>query len=90
MDITNMKKAEAMEALIRDGYSFKDAEAYWKENGSASRGGYMEDFYSVLEDGPMDEAKLDEWLSDKSDNAKKHRSLLNNIRVMANNIWKNA
>jgi hypothetical protein len=46
VNIEGMKKAAAMEALIKGGMSYPDAEAHWKENGS-KRGaaGFRSKFY---------------------------------------------
>ena len=44
ISIEGMNKGEAMEALIKGGISFKDAEVYWKDNG-AKKGGFRAKYY---------------------------------------------
>lgn len=87
MNIEGMKKAEAMETLIREGYSFSEAEQYWKENGSKRAKGFTGDFLALLEAAPMSDEDFESTINEQSKNIQNHKSLYNNIRLMANRIW---
>ena len=60
IDITGMNKGEAMEALIIGGYSYKDAEKKWKDEGARSNAtGFRAVFYAALKDGFAGTDKVD-------------------------------
>lgn len=86
VDITGMKKAEALTALIQGGMDYPSAEKYWKENGSKASTGFAADFYAALKDGPMDDATFDATISAGSANVQKHKSHYNAIRLLTNSI----
>ena len=87
MNIENMKKAEAMETLIREGYSFAEAETFWKENGSKASRGFTGDFLALLEEREMGSEEFDALIESQSKNIQNHKKLYDNIRNMANAIW---
>lgn len=87
VDIAGLKKGEAMEALIRAGYGFAEAEKYWKDNGAAPKVGFAAAFYAELEKGPMAEDEFNALIDANSANVQRHRSHYNNIRALANAIW---
>lgn len=66
IDISNMTKDAALTALIGDhGYTFKEAEAYWKENGSQIRGGVFQAVLDYLAEAPRTQADLAQYVIDQ-------------------------
>jgi hypothetical protein len=58
IDITGMNKGAALEALIRNGSSYKEAEATWKKDGARSNAtGFRAVFYKALEGGEALDSK---------------------------------
>ena len=53
VNVSGLSKGEAIESLIKDhGYSYKNAEKYWKDHGARTKStGFRADFYSALKDG---------------------------------------
>ena len=50
--IDGMAKGAALEHMIREGISYKDAEVYWKAHGARTKStGFRADFYSALSGG---------------------------------------
>ena len=45
IDISEMKRSDALVALIREGMDMTEAEAYWKEHGSKRATGFRARFY---------------------------------------------
>jgi hypothetical protein len=88
VDITGMKKADAMTSLIQNGLSFTEAEAYWKANKSGTRAdGFAGQFYAMLEQGVMTDEAFNQVIAAGSENVQRHKSHYNGIRLMANKIW---
>lgn len=58
LDVSNMSKDQAMTALIQGGKSFKEAEAYWKENGTSIRGGVFQATLDYLAEAPRTQSDL--------------------------------
>ena len=66
IDISNMTKDVALTALIGEhGYTFKQAEAYWKENGSQIRGGVFQAVLDFLAEAPRTQADLAKYVIDQ-------------------------
>jgi hypothetical protein len=86
ISIDGLNKADALTHLIQNGMDFKEAEAYWKENGSKGKKGYAADFFNMLIEKPMSDIEFVEWLSEQSENARKHKSHYDNVRMAANAI----
>ena len=86
VSIEGLKKDEALTVLIQSGLTFKEAEAYWKQNRPTSTG-FAANFYAVLESGTMSYDDFDTMISLGSKNVQNHRSHYNAIREMANAIW---
>lgn len=54
VDVEGKSKGEVIEAVIMAGSSYKDAEKYWKENGSRTVAtGFRAAFYDRLKEGDM-------------------------------------
>ena len=75
--VVGMNKGAALEYLIREGYSYKDAELYWKDNGARTKStGFRAEFYAALKDGAQltDKPSLLEFMEEHgaSANDKKH------------------
>ncbi len=65
IDISNMTKDKAMTALIGEhGMTFKQAEAYWKENGSAIRGGVFQAVLDFLAEADRTQSDLAQYVID--------------------------
>lgn len=63
VNIENMSKDDAITSLIRDhGYSFKDAEKYWKENGSSTRGGPFQGLLDFLAEADRTQSDLAKYI----------------------------
>ena len=63
VNIANLTKDDAITTLIRDnGFSFKEAEAYWKANGSSIRGGVFQDVLDYLAEADRTEKDLAEYI----------------------------
>jgi hypothetical protein len=59
LDISNLSKDQAMTALIgQHGKTFKEAEAYWKENGTQIRGGVFQATLDYLAEAPRTQSDL--------------------------------
>lgn len=71
ISIEGMNRGQAMEALIKGGMSFGDAEKYWAEHG-AKRGGFRQMFYAELIKHDMDKDAVAKFMEeqDASDNVK--------------------
>ena len=52
LDISSMTKDAALTALIQGGKTFKEASAYWKENGTQIRGGIYQATLDFLAEAP--------------------------------------
>ena len=78
LDITaGMNKGQALEHLIREGYSFKESSEIWAKHGARTKStGFRADFYSALKEGAelTDKNSLIEFMQDNgaSANDKKH------------------
>lgn len=72
--------------------TLKDAMKLWKayreENGISRADSIAARFYAELKEGIMDDESFEEWISEQSDNAQKHKSHYNGIRKLANEIHK--
>jgi hypothetical protein len=84
--IDGMSKDEALTSLIQGGMSFKEASEFWAENRTPRATGFKSFFYGELLKGTMDEATMDKFLADASENVQKHRSAYEGIRNLANAI----
>lgn len=63
VDISNMTKDVALTTLIGEhGLTFKQAEAYWKENGSQIRGGVFQAVLDYLAEAPRTQADLAKYV----------------------------
>ena len=63
IDISNLTKDKAMTALIGEhGMTFKQAEAYWKENGSAIRGGVFQAVLDYLAEADRTQRDLADYV----------------------------
>lgn len=63
INIENLTKDQAMTQLIAEhGYSFKEAEAYWKENGSQVRGGVFQATLDWLAEAPRTQRDLADYI----------------------------
>ena len=53
VNVAGLSKGDAIESLIKDhGYSYKNAEKYWKDHGARTKStGFRADFYAALVDG---------------------------------------
>lgn len=58
LDISSLTKDQAMTQLIQGGKSFKEAEAYWKENGTSIRGGVFQATLDYLAEAPRTQSDL--------------------------------
>jgi hypothetical protein len=58
LDVSNMTKDQAITAIVQAGNTFKEAEAYWKENGSTIRGGVFQATLDWLAEAPRTQADL--------------------------------
>lgn len=76
LDVSSLKKGEAIEALIKSGVSYSEAEAYWSENGARTKGkGFRASFYKELAAKPLTEKEVNKFIeSNGSANDKKHSS----------------
>lgn len=65
VNIANLSKDDAITTLIRDnGFSFKEAEKYWKENGSSTRSGPFQDILDYLAEADRTQADLAAYILD--------------------------
>jgi len=64
LDISNLSKDQAMTQLIQGGKSFKEAEAYWKENGTSIRGGVFQATLDYLAEAPRTQSDLAQYVLD--------------------------
>lgn len=63
VNIDGLTKDQAMTKLIADnGYTFKEAEAYWKENGSSVRGGVFQATLDFLAEAPRTQKDLADYV----------------------------
>lgn len=63
IDISNLTKDDAITQLVRSGdFTYKQAEAYWKENGSAIRGGVFQAVLDFLAEADRTQADLAEYV----------------------------
>lgn len=76
LDLTGLKKGEAIEALIKSGVSYAEAEAYWSKNGARAKGkGFRASFYKELASKPLTEKDVKKFIEDNGSlNDKKHNS----------------
>ncbi len=58
LDISSMSKDQAMTELVRGGKTFKEAEAFWKENGTSIRGGVFQATLDWLAESPRTQTDL--------------------------------
>ena len=58
LDVSNMSKDQAMTELVRGGKTFKEAEAFWKENGTSIRGGVFQATLDWLAEAPRTQTDL--------------------------------
>lgn len=87
IDITGMKKSEALTSLIRDeGMDYVKAEAYWKDKGSKASVGFAAGFYETLAKGKMDDETFTASIDAGSKNVQNHRSHYNAIRLLVNGV----
>lgn len=66
----------------------KEATELLKEAGigGGRSGGVAKDFYELLKEGVLEKDDFEEWLSQGSDNVKKHKAHYNSIRLLTNSI----
>ena len=64
VDISNLTKDQAMTKLIQGGLTFKEAEAEWKENGSAIRGGVFQAVLDYLAEADRTQRDLAQYVID--------------------------
>ena len=58
IDISSMTKDAALTALIQGGKTFKEASAYWKENGTQIRGGIYQATLDFLAEAPRTQTEF--------------------------------
>ena len=90
--VDGMAKGAAIESLIRDhGYSYKNAEIYWKDHGARTKStGFRAEFYAALKDGAVltDKAELLKFMDGHgaSANDKKHYTHYQTIAKLVNDV----
>ena len=90
--VVGMSKGAAIEHLIKnESYSYKDAEAYWKDNGARTKStGFRAEFYAALKDGAQltDKPSLLEFMEEHgaSANDKKHYTHYQTIARLVDDV----
>lgn len=81
-------KGEALENLIREGVSFKDAESAWKKFGSKKvTQGFKAQFFARLREGKLEGEELDAYIKEHgSENDYRQKSINIAIANLANSI----
>lgn len=65
LDISKMSKDVALTTLIQKGATFKEASAYWKENGSTIKGGVFQATLDWLAEAPRTQSDLAKFVIDE-------------------------
>ena len=65
ISIEGMSKGEAMEAMIKSGMGFNDAETYWAQNGSKRRG-FRANYYEECLKREFDEDSFVEYAKENN------------------------
>lgn len=85
IEIRGLKKADALTALIRNGFSFEEATKYYTEN-KAGGSGFTAKYFARLRESGLGEEEFAEIIAAGSDNVKRNVKRLDAIRVLANDI----